>query len=315
MTTTPLEIVEYYQNLLISQYNGMPNAAGTIGATAAPIIMCQTSVQTLAFSDIATSGAFVLSYDDVSSASIAWNDSAGTIETKLRAIPGLSAVTVTGSIAGELLTITFDGVNPSALSLVVESNSLLATATPISITVAETDETLPLAVQNGFNLVVGTTTAIGSQLDILGKYVGVSRSGVGFANNITLDDSDYLSLIRMKIILNAAQSDLSTIQNFLVEFFPDEIIVWDHKNMTMDYYISSLVGSNDLVQLFITQNLLPDPMTVLIRVFYGPVTIKNFFSLVTYEIPTEHNGKPLNTYTSVDLDSPMMDYSYFISNP
>ena len=119
---------------------------------------------------------------------------------------------------------------------------------------------IPLAVQNGFNM---DGTAVGVQLDVLGKYAGVSRNGYGvFGQPITLDDADFFTLIKVAILTNSNQSDLSDIQKVLQIYFPSEMFVFDHKNMRMSYFINSSVGSQNLIQLFITEGLLPKPMGV-----------------------------------------------------
>lgn len=119
---------------------------------------------------------------------------------------------------------------------------------------------LPTQVQNGFNL---DGTAQGVQLDVLGEYNGVTRSGVNFANQmVTLDDADFLVLIKLAGVLNSAQSDLSDIEMLLNANFPGEIFVFDHKNMRMSYLINSSLGSQNLIQLFVTEGLLPKPMGV-----------------------------------------------------
>ena len=65
---------------------------------------------------------------------------------------------------------------------------------------------LPSQVLNGFNL-TGNYLAVGKQLDILAKYVGVKRSYVGFnGQTLTLSDSDFITLINMGIIRNNAWS-------------------------------------------------------------------------------------------------------------
>lgn len=299
--TTTLELVNYYVNLLVLQYNSKPKALATVAAQVTPIIMPQTSVQTITFVSAPSSGAFVLSYDGVSSASINWNDSAATIQGKLQAVADLGSVTVTGSIAGFLLTVTFVGVTPPALSLELVS-STLDVADP---TILETDETLPLAVQDGFNL-MGTDLAQGVQLDTLGKYNGVTRTGYGFTTNITLDDADFISLMRMAIAKNFSGSSLSDIQNIVHQFFPNEMYVFDYQNMHMSYIISSAVGSQDLVQMFIVQGLLPRPMAVAISlIIYAPNI--NFFNFRTYELPA-FNGSPFNTYADYHMDYPWLSY-------
>jgi hypothetical protein len=306
--STPSEIVKYYQNLLIQQYIGLPKASATIGAFAAMNIIPQMSVQTVSFSVVPTSGTFVLSYNGINSASINWNDSASAIQTKLQAISGLSSVTVLGSIASQTLTVTFTGVTPPALSLTVGANSL----SPASVlTVLETDQTLPIAVQNAYNL-IGPNTAVGVQLDVLGKYIGVKRTGLGFSTGtlITLDDADFLTLIQMGIIKNAAPSSLYWIQQYLQQFFPGSISVVDSTLMFLTFYISSIAISENLIQLFVSEGLLPVPMAVGTVIIYGPSD--QYFSMVTYQQPTQLTGYPLNTYQSYNMSSPILQYQNVI---
>ncbi len=308
---TTAEIVDYYVNLLVLQYYGKPKARATVGTLVAPTVMPQTTVQTLAFAPAPTSGAFTLKYgpDELTTTSIAWNDTAGAIQTILRAITGLSTVVVTGSIAAGL-TITFTDVIGIPMLFAVATNTLLATATPVVITSGETDEILPLAIQNGFNLIPGTTTAVGAQLDVLGKYAGVVRTAPGFSQVITLNDADFLSLIRMATSINNLGSSLSDIQDFIFTFFHNQLLVFDYANMHMSYLVDSSVGSQDLLQLFITQGLLPKPMGVLLSIIYGPF-IANLFSFRTYDLPAA--GKPFNSYADYHMDWPWLSYANAIA--
>lgn len=300
---TTLELVAYYQGLLILQYNNKPKALATIAMQCAPLILPQTSVQTLSFASAPSSGAFVLAYGASTTSSIAWNDSASTIQTKLRALPGLSEVVVSGAISDLKLTITFHGVYPPALLLTVNS-STLDTGAP---SVLEVDETLPLAIQNGFNL-LGSDLAQGVQLDTLGKYAGVSRFGFGFGRNIALDDKDFLSLLRMAIAVNYAGSSLSDIQAIIHTFFANQMFVFDYKNMRMSYLIAASIGSQDLVQLFITENLLPKPMGVQIPLIIYAPTVDKFFGFRTYTLPA-YNASPFNSYADYTLDTPWLSYA------
>ncbi len=305
--TTTLELVQYYPSLLILQYIGKPNASAMIQSLVTPVVMPQTSLQEVTFALAPTSGAFVLSYNDISSASINWNDSSATIQTKLRAISGLSSITVTGEISSLTLVVTFTGVTPPALSLVLVSSTLVSSATPVVPVITETDLTLPLQVQAGFNL-IGDDIAVGNQLDVIGDYVGVSRSGPGFSGQITLNDADFLSLIRMAIIKNYSGSSLSEIQAFLFQFFPDQILVYDYQNMQMSYLISTSVGSQDLVQLFVTEGLIPSPMGVQVAtIIYAPV-INQFFGFRTYT-QAAYNSSNINTYADYQGNGPWLSYS------
>ncbi len=301
-TNTPIETVEYYQDLLVAQYNGLPNASGTIAATVAPLIQPQISVQTLAFSPSPSGGSFTLVYNGTASTSIAWNASASTIQSALRTISALASVTVAGSIAAGL-TVTFAGVIPPAFYLTVGANTTGAT-----ITIKETDQILPLAVQNAFNL-VGSNIAVGIQLDIIAQYVGVTRTGQGFTTPITLDDADFFTLIQMGIVRNNAGSSLSDIVAFIYQFFGTNILVYDSTLMTLTYFISGSIGSNSLMQLFVTEGLIPKPMGVGLTVFYPVAAV---FSFVTVLVPEEVNGYPFNTAQNYDLTWPWLDATEFI---
>lgn len=300
MTTN--ELISYYANLLILQYVGKPRAFATIETYAASAVMVQVSTQSIAFSAAPSSGTFVLNYGLLATAAINWNDSVGTIQGKIQALTGLSSVTVTGSIASALLVITFTGVTPPAAVLTASANSL-----GVTITIAETDVTLPVAVQNAFNL-IGPNPAVGAQLDILGKYAGVTRTGAGFEGQpITLGDADFLQLINMAILKNNAGSSLATIQQLLNQAFPGDVLVFDYQNMQMSYLFSTAIGSQELVQLFITEGLLPAPMAVAVAaVIYAPI-INTFFGFRTYALPG-FNNSPFNSYSSYQTNRPWLSY-------
>lgn len=137
---------------------------------------------------------------------------------------------------------------------------------------------LPLLVQNAFNM---DGTAVGVQLDVLGKYAGVTRTGYGLTGvPITLDDTDFFKFIQLAILTNSSGSDLNTIQKLIQIYFPGELFVFDHKEMRMSYLINSTIGSQELVELFITEGLLPKPMGVQLA---APIYSSNlkFFGMVS----------------------------------
>lgn len=172
---------------------------------------------------------------------------------------------------------------------------------------------LPNQIQNAFNL-IGSDTAIGVQLDTLGKYVGVTRSGNGFYGPITLDDENFLTLIRMGIVRNGSSSSLAAIQKLLHQFFAGEVFVFDYKNMNMSYLINSSIGNQDIVQLFITEKLLPKPMGVGISVILSPA-IDMFFGFVTYDAEINPQGTPFNTYDFYSSDYIWVSYSDAVISP
>jgi hypothetical protein len=153
-----------------------------------------------------------------------------------------------------------------------------ATATIEALVTGPVMDQLPTQVQNGFT--VGDTTvagtfysgAVGAQLDILGKYVGVTRNGVDISGNpITLNDQQFTTLIKFGIISNGAGSSLSDIQNLIHMFFANEVFVYDGANMQMSYLVSSSVGDQALIEVLVTQGLFPKPMGVgLAEIIYIP---------------------------------------------
>lgn len=298
MAGTTLDLVAYYVNLLIIQYASKAKASATIEAQATPVLLPQVSAQLIAFQSAPGSGAFVPSWDGVASAAINWNDDATTAQTKLRTITGLSLVTVTGSAAAGF-QVLFVGVDYVAPLLVVDS-STIDTGTP---TITETDKILLLAIQDAFN----PDTAVGVQLDTIGKYVGVTRTAQGLTGPVTLSDDDFRVLIRMAVVTNSAGSDLSTIQDLLFTFFPGQMRVYDYQTMRMSYLISSALGSITLIELFVSEGLLPRPMGVQVVIIYAP-DIDNFFGFCSYENPTPTFVRPFNTYASYDTGWPWLKY-------
>jgi hypothetical protein len=301
-TRTTSELLSYYQSLLILQYVGKLKARETIATVATGLLQTMVSKQEISFDVAPTTGQFVLRWQGSNSLAIDYNDSEADIQTAIRSITGLDDVTVSGDIQSGSFVVTFLGVDPVASLLTVFSTTLDA-----AIAIAEIDKVLPLAVQDAFN-VIGDNIAQGVQLDVIGKYVGVDRVSRGFTQQIVLDDTDYLTLIKMAIIRNGAQSDLGTITAFLEFFFPGQVLVFDNQLMQLSYLISSSVGSVELIQVFLVQNLLPKPMAVaLTSTIYAPV-INKFFGCVQYNFPFANNNTPFNTYADYRLDWPWLSY-------
>jgi len=300
-----IDTVNYYPNLLIMQYRSKDKAYATMRAWASAGLMLQVSTQLISFSLTPTSGSVVFSYTDESIASLGFGASAADFQTALRAVDGLEDVTVTGSFALGF-TVTFVGVPPPADLIEVVSTTLSAAGpTVVSITIEETDKTLPLAVQDGYNL--SGNTAVGAQLDVIAKYAGVTRSGLGFDAPITLNDADFLQLIRMAIVKNNSGSSLGDIQMLLATFFPGQVSIFDTQSMEIYYFISSDVGSQELIQMFVTQGLLPKPMGVSLSVILYVPDIENFFGFRTYA-STNPSVRPFNTYIDFNEDWLFLSY-------
>jgi hypothetical protein len=151
-----------------------------------------------------------------------------------------------------------------------------------------------LALQTAFDL----DTAVGAQLDILGKYIGVDRNsntpasidyfsyegytGGGSPNGYNdytattpngfiyadytgadlpttaFTDIQYRFVLQLQIALNNFDGTLAYIQQFLADFFPGEIEVVDNLNMSITYNIQP--GVTLPIPTSVLENFLPRPM-------------------------------------------------------
>jgi len=169
------------------------------------------------------------------------------------------------------------------------------------------DGQLTTAIQNAFDI----NTAVGVQLDIIGKYAGVTRQGYNFTGPMTLNDEDYRKIIKLKIIQNNSGSSLYDIKNLLALYFAGQIRVFDYRDMTMSYYVKASFGSKELVEFFIKKDLLPTPMAVGNG---GTIYDQNlkFYSFRTYYAVSA--GYPFNTYTSYNESAPWITYKYALES-
>ncbi len=155
---------------------------------------------------------------------------------------------------------------------------------------------LPLAVQDAFNL----ETAVGVQLDVVGKYQGVTRYGYDFAGAVTLSDDDFRQLIKIAIVQNASNGSLSSIQELLALFFPGTIYIFDYKDMRISYFIDSDATSEQLAQFYIKQGRLPKPMGVGLGLVLYLTSIDDVFGCRDDETPG-YPWSAITTYATGDV--------------
>lgn len=105
--------------------------------------------------------------------------------------------------------------------------------------------------------------AVGHQLDILGKYIGLTRQvkvNIGDSDTNILTDEQYRILLKLKLISNTNFSSTSQIRTALYQLFPNDIRLFDNRTMNYEYQLSTLF--NDLVNVIIAEELLPLPMGI-----------------------------------------------------
>lgn len=308
MSTTTQQNISYYANLLILQYLQKPKALATIQMVAGVMLLGDSNIQSIIFNGTPVSGTFQLSYNGSNTVNINWNDSASTIQSDLNSIliSPLSVI-VSGSISSGLI-FTFNNNTSAILNLLVQNNLLLNSfGSLILASIVPIGDQLPDEIQNAFNL-IGPNYAVGNQLDIIAKYVGVSRSGSGAFGPITLDDSDFLKFIQLGIVKNNSGSSLYKIQLLLNQYFAGEILIFDYANMNMSYLINTSIIGENLLQLFVNEKLLPRPMGVGLSIVAAPV-INKFFAFRTYDAPAWANTTAFTTYDlGFDTSSKWLSY-------
>jgi len=167
---------------------------------------------------------------------------------------------------------------------------------------------LPLLLQQAFNL----STAVGKQLDTLGKYIGAPRNGFTFSGTITLNDGQYRQLLLAVIARNHLRADLSSIQAFFASFFSGVFLSFDHGNMRMSFYYLMQTGVNVVAEFFVKLGLLPRPLAVGDGLPIYAFPNNNFFGFRTYFAPAPAFVAPFNSYSSYLTNRPWLTYAYAI---
>lgn len=315
-------IIDYYVDLLIMQYVTKPKARGTIALSAEGLVLPQKSVQTISFymvngqpinpSDPGYFGYYRLGYEGRETDGMYWTSNAAALQAELRTLTLDDGLTVVGDVVNGFI-VTFVNNIISAHVLEVTYNDTYGPGfVDIKMAIAEVDPILPLAIQDAFNILPGSKNAIGVQLDILGKYAGVTRNGRGFSTFLTLDDDDFRLLIRAAIATNSLGSSFYEIQQFLYDYFPGQIFAYDYGNMRLGYFIAPGTISSDLLQTFIGQRLLPKPMGVSIYPIIYSITDELLFGFDSYERVNPF-ASPFNSYENYSQDVTWLNYAFIVS--
>lgn len=139
-------------------------------------------VQTVTFAGTPAVGAFKLTYGGEESAAINYNGSSSDVQTALRALTGLSAVTVTGTVAAGFV-VTMAGVAGDTTAITVTSNTLSGTFYAIVVTTG----TFKVA-SSYANALAGTAVALATQGS--GNHTFTPITGTA-PTGITLTSVDY----------------------------------------------------------------------------------------------------------------------------
>lgn len=168
---------------------------------------------------------------------------------------------------------------------------------------------LPLAVRDAYNIDPDLgAVAVGKQLDVIGNIVGVKRDALVVKGGEELTDLDFLTLIRLRIVLNSATSSLKDIDDLLLQYMGNALIAFDNENMSMSYFFNSSLGSPALARAFVELGMLPRPMGVqLSSLVYGG-GLENAYGWGTYDSPPAAGVTGLNDYDNFNASSPYITY-------
>lgn len=105
-------------------------------------------------------------------------------------------------------------------------------------------------VKNGYDI----DTAVGVQLDIIGKYLGLERT------TFIAIDADYRFYLKFKLVQIFSNYSAKEIDDLLYEFFTTNIYLTDNFDMTIKYTFVS--PDIDQVNFLLENNLIPKPAAV-----------------------------------------------------
>lgn len=147
---------------------------------------------------------------------------------------------------------------------------------------------------NGFNI----ETAVGKQLDILGKYIGLSRNAkniIPSTQTIVLTDEQYRLLLKLKLIVNVNFSSTAQIKEGLYNLFGNDIQMYDDRDMTLEYWMTT--DFQDLIGVILGENLLPLPMGLGCKLIVIDDDIHKFYG---YYTASGYNNNPNGFSTCTD---------------
>ncbi len=153
---------------------------------------------------------------------------------------------------------------------------------------------LPLAIQIAY----AVDDCEGAQLDVIGKYAGVSRFVRTFDSQVQLSDDDFRILVKIKIALNYGGASLKDVDDVLHFSLNDTLKVYDYQNMHISYALDSDGASLDLAQALVREKFLPRPMGVQVgSLIYVPAATK-LFGFRRYDRPLPLNTVGFDTYAN-----------------
>ena len=157
------------------------------------------------------------------------------------------------------------------------------------------------SVRDAFNL----DTAVGKQLDVLAKYVGVARNYIDQNGDIkNLTDDEFRTLIKFKAISNTSTASHYDIDMALYNFFGTRVRATSSGNMQMTIFVPS--DSENVIEAAIQQKALPTPLGV----EANKIVIQDarFFGFVDYNNQHAVYKTGFRDYNDPDKDGETLNY-------
>ena len=184
--------------------------------------------------------------------------------------------------------------------LIMQYHSKHKARETVKVTTASIPDSLILQVINGYNI----DTAIGSQQDTLGEYLGVDRYYVENGDLVALNDDDYRIILKLKAIANTSNLSHKSLDDSLYDFFTNTIRMDSAGNMEMTYFVPK--NKTPVILAAIQKEVLPRPMGV--RCSYIIEYDKKFFGFCTYSNQTAVYKTGFRTYNNPNKVGEVLTY-------
>lgn len=161
---------------------------------------------------------------------------------------------------------------------------------------------LIFAVRDAFDM----DTATGKALDVLAKYVGVSRNYIDINGNIkTLTDDEFRILIKFKAISNTSTASHYDIDTSLYNFFGTRVRATSDGNMAMTLFVPA--DAENIIEAAIQQKALPTPLGVEANKIIIQRT--RFFGFVNYKDQYAVYKTGFRDYGAPDKEGETLNYN------
>lgn len=164
---------------------------------------------------------------------------------------------------------------------------------------------------NGYDL----ETAVGHQLDVLGKYIfgdknlGESRYFQKAGVQAVLSDDDYRKVLVLKTLLNSSDLTNFDVDEFLYENFGKTIRADSPNDMTMTFYITPDV--EDVFLALSYHHSIPRPAGVSFSYVISASSVSTFGFCTYSELPnpSTYIRTGFRTYDDLDKEGDVLNYS------